>query len=80
MHGEFETIDPAALPDNPFELIGEKWMLITAGSRKGFNTMTASWGGMGSFGPGRSVSASFVRAGTRTLHGGRGVLYPLLLR
>ncbi len=47
MHTEFKTINPVALVDNPFELVGEKWMLITAGSRKAFNTMTASWGGMG---------------------------------
>ena len=47
MQGQFKTIDPADLPDNPFDLVGEKWMLITAGSKKAFNTMTASWGGMG---------------------------------
>ena len=33
--------------ENPFELIGEQWMLITAGDKKSFNTMTASWGGLG---------------------------------
>lgn len=65
MHGEFETIDPAALPDNPFELIGEKWMLITAGSRKGFNTMTASWGGMGVLWA-RKVCFCVVRPGRHT--------------
>ena len=39
--------DPTKLTDNVFELIGSDWMLITAGSREAFNTMTASWGGMG---------------------------------
>lgn len=33
--------------ENPFELIGEQWMLITAGDQDAFNTMTASWGGLG---------------------------------
>jgi len=47
MEGQFKTIDPADLTDNPFDLVGEKWMLISAGSKKAFNTMTASWGGMG---------------------------------
>ena len=30
---------------NPFRLIGDEWMLVTAGNEKdGCNTMTASWG------------------------------------
>lgn len=33
--------------ENPFELIGEQWMLITAGDKDSFNTMTASWGCLG---------------------------------
>lgn len=32
---------------NPFERIGKDWCLITAGDESGFNTMTASWGGVG---------------------------------
>lgn len=33
---------------NPFNLIGNEWMLITAGNEHdGCNTMTASWGGLG---------------------------------
>ena len=32
---------------NPFEKIGNDWMLITAGNENSFNTMTASWGGLG---------------------------------
>lgn len=32
---------------NPFERIGKDWMLITAGTPDKWNTMTASWGGMG---------------------------------
>ena len=33
--------------ENPFDLIGEQWMLITAGGIGSYNTMTASWGCMG---------------------------------
>jgi flavin reductase (DIM6/NTAB) family NADH-FMN oxidoreductase RutF len=43
----FEAIAVEALPDNPFRLIGEEWLLITAGTPARYNTMTASWGGLG---------------------------------
>ena len=43
----FTVTDPEKITDNPFKLIGSDWMLITAGSPESFNTMTASWGGMG---------------------------------
>ena len=33
------------LSENFFEVIGKEWMLVTAGSKEHFNTMTASWGG-----------------------------------
>jgi flavin reductase (DIM6/NTAB) family NADH-FMN oxidoreductase RutF len=33
--------------ENAFDLIGKEWMLVTAGTREKFNTMTASWGGIG---------------------------------
>jgi flavin reductase (DIM6/NTAB) family NADH-FMN oxidoreductase RutF len=35
------------LTDNMFRLIGDDWMLVTAGPPEDFNTMTASWGGFG---------------------------------
>ena len=35
------------LNDNFFEAISKEWMLVTAGSKDKFNTMTASWGGTG---------------------------------
>lgn len=35
------------LPDNFFTTIGKEWMLVTAGSKEHFNTMTASWGCVG---------------------------------
>ena len=43
----FKAIDPTELTQNPFSLIGEQWMLVTAGTADKCNTMTASWGGVG---------------------------------
>ncbi|HPX27273.1 MAG TPA: flavin reductase [Treponemataceae bacterium] len=51
----FTTIKAEDFSENSIKLIGSDWMLITAGSissdeyiqDKSFNTMTASWGGMG---------------------------------
>lgn len=43
----FTNMDPQALNENAFKLIGSDWMLITAGTPESFNTMTASWGWMG---------------------------------
>lgn len=43
----FSAVDPKMLTDNPFSLIGDEWMLITAGDGTACNTMTASWGGIG---------------------------------
>jgi flavin reductase (DIM6/NTAB) family NADH-FMN oxidoreductase RutF len=44
---EFKAIEPGKISGNAFDLIGRQWMLITAGDKSGFNTMTASWGGLG---------------------------------
>ena len=43
----FREITPEELDFNPFQKIGKQWMLIAAGDEKGFNMMTASWGGAG---------------------------------
>ena len=43
----FESIEPEEIEENPIRLLGEDWMLITAGTPDNFNTMTASWGGFG---------------------------------
>ena len=40
-------IDPYHINENVFDLLDNKWMLITAGVPDHFNTMTASWGGLG---------------------------------
>lgn len=42
-----KRVSPKDLEINPIELIGDGWMLITAGKTDKFNTMTASWGGVG---------------------------------
>lgn len=48
------------LTDNVVKLIGKDWMLITAGNSENFNTMTASWGGIG-FLWGKPVVTVYVR-------------------
>lgn len=47
MSKKFIEITPGQLDIKVFDLIGEEWMLITAGTPGHFNTMTASWGTMG---------------------------------
>ena len=42
-----EKINVTDLDENFFETIGKEWMLVTAGTKEKFNTMTASWGGIG---------------------------------
>ena len=43
----FKTITASDINDNTIRLISRDWMLVTAGSIENFNTMTASWGGLG---------------------------------
>ncbi len=43
----FKKIAPQEIEGNVFEMIGDRWMLITAGDKGKYNTMTASWGGLG---------------------------------
>lgn len=47
MDTKFKTISPKELRENIFTLLDNEWMLITAGDKDSFNTMTASWGGFG---------------------------------
>ena len=62
MHRE---IPVSELQMNPMTLIAKQWMLITAGDDKtGYNTMTASWGHLGSIwghSGGLPTSVIFVR-------------------
>jgi flavin reductase (DIM6/NTAB) family NADH-FMN oxidoreductase RutF len=43
----FTEIAPEQLGESAFKIIGKDGMLITAGGIDSFNTMTASWGGLG---------------------------------
>lgn len=47
MNSDFTEIKPVELKENAIKLIGYDWMLLTAGNITNYNTMTASWGGMG---------------------------------
>ena len=62
----FEKIDPKALDQNVFSLIGDQWMLITAGTEDKCNTMTASWGGLGVLW-GKPVATVYIRPQRYTL-------------
>lgn len=56
----FREISPKSLKDNVFSLIDDEWMLVSAGNKDKFNTMTASWGGLGILWF-KNVSYVFVR-------------------
>ncbi|MCI9274177.1 MAG: flavin reductase family protein [Clostridiales bacterium] len=56
----FREIDPKTLEGNPFVRIGDQWMLVTAGDQKQYNTMTASWGGLGVMW-GKNVAYTVIR-------------------
>ncbi len=56
-----KEISISELTLNPMTLIGNEWMLITAGTpERGYNTMTASWGHLGSLW-GHDTSVVYVR-------------------
>ncbi len=60
-----KEIQFSELQFNPFDLIAKDWMLVTAGNQeRGYNTMTASWGHMGSIwghGGGKATAVVYVR-------------------
>ena len=56
----FHSVEPKTLSDNVFSLIGDEWMLLTAGNGEQCNTMTASWGGLGILW-GAPVATCYVR-------------------
>jgi flavin reductase (DIM6/NTAB) family NADH-FMN oxidoreductase RutF len=43
----FTEISPEEISDNIFKLVGKDYTVITAGKEEHFNSMTASWGGVG---------------------------------
>ncbi len=61
----FETINPASIDRNFIRAIDEQWMLITAGDRNSFNTMTASWGFVGEMW-GKPCAIAVIRPGRHT--------------
>lgn len=40
-------IRPQELKENPFEMIGSRWLLVAAGKEDSCNMLTASWGAVG---------------------------------
>jgi flavin reductase (DIM6/NTAB) family NADH-FMN oxidoreductase RutF len=50
---------------SPASRIGDGWMLVTAGTARSWNTMTASWGGLGVLW-GRDVAFMFIRPSRHT--------------
>lgn len=63
----FKPVLPGTLSCRIFHLIDKEWMLITAGTMKRWNTMTASWGGLGTLWN-KPVTFCFVRP-TRHTYG-----------
>ncbi|MGF6907100.1 flavin reductase family protein [Fusobacterium sp. PH5-44] len=57
---DFKEINIKDFKCNPFEIIGNDWMLITAEKDGKVNTMTASWGGLGVIW-GHNVASIYVR-------------------
>lgn len=53
-------VDVKNLKQNAFSLIGDQWMLITAGTPQRCNTMTANWGGLGVLW-GADVATCYIR-------------------
>ncbi|MCL2478335.1 MAG: flavin reductase [Treponema sp.] len=60
----WKKITASEFSGSPFERIGRDWMMITAGDVSGdkgnWNTMTASWGGLGVLW-GRNVATVYIR-------------------
>lgn len=56
----FEQIDLKTYDKSMVSLLGDQWMLITAGTEHSCNTMTASWGGVGVLW-GEPMATIFVR-------------------
>ncbi len=65
MRNTFTPIKPEAIKDNVFKLISTDWMLVSAGTLTSYNTLTASWGGMGHLWR-RDVCFCFIRPSRHT--------------
>ncbi len=56
----YKEIDAKEISGNLIKKIGDEWLLVTSGDKSSFNTMTASWGGMGVF-CGKNVAFLVIR-------------------
>ncbi len=56
----FQEINVREFSMKPFKMIGDQWMLVTAGDQIKYNTMTASWGGIGVMW-GKNVAVTVIR-------------------
>ncbi len=56
----FKEVKIGEVNESAPKLIGKDWMLITAGNDSSFNTMTASWGGLGHLWN-KNVAFTFIR-------------------
>ena len=59
-----KEIDYSELNFNPMTMVAKKWMLVTAGTMDEYNTMTVSWGHLGSLwghGGGRPTVVVYIR-------------------
>ncbi|MCL2832015.1 MAG: flavin reductase family protein [Treponema sp.] len=67
--GGWKKITPQQFICSPFTRIGKEWMLITAGNvqndKHNWNTMTASWGGLGVLWA-KDVAFAFIRPSRQT--------------
>lgn len=61
-----KAIDILQLEKSAPRLIGQQWMLVSAGTPEKFNCMTASWGGLG-FLWNRPVAFVFIRPNRHTI-------------
>ena len=56
----FEKLELSELQMNPFDEIGQHWLLISAKKEGVINTMTASWGQVGHLW-GKNVATVYIR-------------------
>jgi len=56
----FKEIDIKTMKINPFTMLNDEWALVSAGTPEKFNTMTVSWGAMGTMWH-KSVAIIFLR-------------------
>lgn len=63
---DFKEVNIREIKKSVQEMISDEWMLITAGDESGWNTMTASWGGLGEIW-GKDAAFAFIRPQRYTL-------------